>query len=293
MPTELNSALSPQDCPLSGDLADDLTTVVGIIRDKVNAESPTGDNAVALVRIVQGTCPGEWASFAFEHGLDDWLCISLKGSLADAVDQLVSIQEDLAFQRDHDHLTGIGNRGYFNRRFAPEVYRAVRTHGELSLLFLDLDNFKQVNDTYGHDCGDEVLKRLAKVLQTSVRHYDIIARLGGEEFCVLFPSTSCWTALMLGNRLLELFSQEVFECDGQSFSMTFSGGVSSLTILEEEKRNCQDLLKSADEALYEAKRKGKNNITLAASGKLARDQGSLVQAQEKQFLFSALNSEEE
>lgn len=292
-PESSNASCSP-DSPLSCELVEDLTTVVGLVRSQLNGTSSDQDDAqesIALVRVIQSSCPDDWTSFASVHGLEDWLCIPLQGQLADAVSKLVSIQERLAFQRDHDTLTNLGNRGYFNRHFDAELQRALRTHGELSILYIDLDNFKNVNDTYGHHCGDKVLRRLGEVLRTTLRHYDIAARLGGEEFCVIFPSTSCWTALMLGNRLLDIFSRETFTCSGHSFSMTFSGGVSSIAIMEEEKRNCTELLKSADAALYEAKRKGKNNITLAESGRLSKDQDSLVQAQEKQFLFSAMNTE--
>ena len=247
--------------------------------------------ALALVRVLAGVGPEEWERFASLNGLENWLGIPLDCSLADSVSEVLSVQERLAFQRDHDALTCIGNRGLFNRLFTSEFERAVRSHTDLSLLMLDLDNFKQVNDTYGHACGDQVLQRLGALLKAQVRQYDIPVRFGGEEFAVILPATSCWTAVVLGNRILELFRQEEFVCNGSTFSMTFSGGAASLALLEQDAKNTGELIKSADEALYEAKRQGKNHIALVECGKLARDRSSLVLSQEKQFLFSCLGSE--
>jgi diguanylate cyclase (GGDEF)-like protein len=138
-----------------------------------------------------------------------------------------------------------------------------------------------------------VLQRLAKILHSSVRHYDIVARIGGEEFAVILPATSCWTGVMLGNRILDLFRSEKFFCNSTTFSMTFSGGVSSLALLNEKNRNCSELLKSADDALYEAKRGGKNTISLAKSDKVIKEMNTLVHAQEKMLLFGSLSSEQD
>lgn len=283
------------DCPLpertlTSDLADDLERVVAVVRKDL---PPSGacDNAMALVRVLENVTPEDWERFASTHSMQHWLCIPLQRDLADAVASLLQVQERLAFQRDHDALTGIANRGYFNRRLDFEVERALRSRNELSILYIDIDDFKQVNDTFGHNCGDIVLQRLAGIMQRNVRQYDIVARIGGEEFCIILPSTSCWTGVMLGNRLLEIFRKEAFQCDNESFFLTFSGGVSSLSLLDDNNKNSAELLKSADKALYDAKAGGKNTIAIATSERLSKDRSSLVEAQEKQFLFSFLGSE--
>ncbi|MDL2207659.1 GGDEF domain-containing protein [Desulfovibrio sp. OttesenSCG-928-M16] len=292
MPNEAPENLSwPGADPLP-DLADDLEKVVSMVRSSCPKKQAHAES-LALVRMCAGIGLDEWERLASTYGLENWLGIPLDGSLADSVASLLSLQKRLAFQRDHDALTGIGNRGYFNRCLENEVARALRSHTELSLIYLDLDKFKLVNDTYGHACGDIVLQRLASLLRASIRHYDILARIGGEEFAVILPATSCWTAVMMGNRLLEAFRKEQFSCNDQVFAMTFSGGVSSLALLDDDAKNDDALLASADKALYEAKNKGRNNISIAMSEKLDKDRNSLVQAQEKQLLFSGLDSEYE
>lgn len=290
MPTKPDSRCPASNRALSPDLAHELEAVVETV-NSVSRPIVTGDNAIALVRVFDNVTPGEWERLASTHCLGQWLCIPLKPQLADSVSTFLEMQQKLAFQRDHDPLTGIANRGYFNHQLEDEIKRALRSRTELSLLYIDIDDFKIVNDTYGHCCGDEVLKRLAWVLRDNVRPYDVVARVGGEEFCVILPATSCWTTFMLGNRLLGLFRRESFTCDGKTFSLTFSGGVSSLSQLDDEHKNCIGLLKRADKALYDAKGRGKNLIRLAESERYSADRSSLVQAQEKEFLFSFRGSE--
>lgn len=290
MPTESCNLGSTPESSLTDDLVNDLESVVKLVRTELASQGADKD-ALALVHVLSGVSPTAWEHFSAAHGLENWLGISLGENLADSMTRLLSVQERLAYQRDHDALTGIGNRAYFNRCLALEVERALRSRAELSLIYIDLDHFKRINDSYGHPCGDTVLHRLGSILRHSMRHYDIAARVGGEEFAVLLPSTSCWTGIMLGNRILDAFRRETFTCGEQSFSMTFSGGVSSLAMLDEEHKNGRELVKSADKALYEAKAEGRNSIALALSEKISRDRASLVHAQEKQFLFSSLDSE--
>lgn len=290
MPNEAHDSDISRELSLFPKLAEELERVAALVRQHCASRSGKGQD-LALVRVLSDMRPDDWERISSTYSLENWLSIPLQGELAESVASLLSFQQRLAFQRDHDALTGIGNRGYFNRRLDSEVARALRSHTELSLLYLDLDRFKLVNDTYGHACGDVVLQRLASTLQAAVRHYDILARIGGEEFAVILPATSCWTAMMLGNRLLDIFRKETFSCGDAVFSMTFSAGVSSLALLDDESKSSQALLASADKALYDAKGKGRNIVAIAMSEKIDKDRNSLVQAQEKQFLFSGLDAE--
>jgi diguanylate cyclase (GGDEF)-like protein len=269
---------------LSPDLAGELEQVAHLVRTKTGIRAGAA-RALALVRLVNRISIPEWERFASMHGLDQWMAIPLDGNLASSVTSFLAALERISFQRDHDVLTGLANRRLFDRRLEAEVERAARSQSELCLMILDLDNFKRINDTYGHPCGDIVLQRLGETLNKSVRAYDLAARIGGEEFALIFPSTSCWTGAMLGNRILEIFSREVFHAGKDTFSMTFSAGISSLALLEGT-AGAKKLVAGADAALYAAKSQGKNQVLVAQSGKRTRDRSGLVHSHEKQLLFS-------
>jgi diguanylate cyclase (GGDEF)-like protein len=290
MQSETNSeTFAGQEKPLDEALVKELQKLAELIRQQSSA-LPGEENELALVRVVRNVSPENWARFASTHGLTEWLALSLNCDLTESIERFMDGYKRLAFQSEHDALTGIGNRRQLARHLRTEIDRAQRSGTEVTVIFMYLDEFKRVNDTWGHACGDTVLVRLAQLLRRSVRHYDIVTRIGGEEFVILLPSSSCWTGMMLANRLLEEFRQEVFECDGHTFSMTFSAGVSSLGLLEED-ISAEALLKSADSAMYEAKHKGRNVVVLANRGKMARNQASLVHSAEKQFLFSGSDAE--
>ena len=121
----------------------------------------------------------------------------------------------------------------------------------------DADHFKVVNDTYGHPAGDAVLCHLAKLLMSTFRQVDIVARVGGEEFAVLLPSTDLQTALKIANRLRENVASQVVEVDGVKIRYTVSGGVASM---DDSISGLDALMKRADQALYQAKASGRNRI---------------------------------
>jgi diguanylate cyclase (GGDEF)-like protein len=274
---------------LSPDLVRELEQVAQLIQAKAGARA-NASQALALTRLIDRVSPPDWEQFASLHGLEQWLAIPLDDRPASAVSGFLSSLERISFQRDHDALTGLANRRLFNRRLEAELERAARTQNDLCLMILDLDNFKGVNDTYGHLRGDVVLRRLGEVLNDSVRTYDLAARIGGEEFALIFPSTSCWAGAMLGNRILESFSQEIFHADKETFSITFSAGISSLALLEGAV-SAEKLLAGADAALYAAKSRGKNQVLLDQGGKRAQGRSGLVRPYEKQMLFSSESAE--
>ena len=162
---------------------------------------------------------------------------------------------------DHDGLTRIHNRRAFDERLVEELRRHQRYRQPMSLLMLDIDHFKAVNDTYGHPTGDDVLREVGRVLAETLRSTDFTARYGGEEFVVILPQTSEDQSRMLAERLRALIAATQFQHDGRTFSITVSIGVASLLPGALAKR--KDLLEKADQALYQAKHRGRNQVCAA------------------------------
>jgi two-component system cell cycle response regulator len=162
-----------------------------------------------------------------------------------------------------DGLTGLYNRHYLNTHLGNMVKQAAENSKNLALMILDMDHFKEVNDTYGHDVGDMILKQLAALMIRTARSTDLVARFGGEEFVVLMPETDPLAALGAANRMREMVEATDFTItpDGQKIiKKTVSIGIASLHF---EKDSAEALLKRADEALYLAKNSGRNNVKVA------------------------------
>ena len=158
-----------------------------------------------------------------------------------------------------DGLTGIYNRRHGMERLAIEVGKAQRVNQPLCCLMIDIDHFKQINDTYGHDAGDQVLIRVAAEMRKALRRYDLLFRYGGEEFVVIFPALDLDDARLGAERLRQLCADLQVLTNGgdQQIQVLLSGGLTALNGAED---NCEALLKRADEALYRAKNAGRNRI---------------------------------
>lgn len=155
-----------------------------------------------------------------------------------------------------DPLTHIYNRRYFMSKADLYISRHQKDKKELSLLFIDIDHFKQINDTYGHLFGDEVLKRLANILNECVRPVDLCCRYGGEEFAILLYETNLNQGMIVGNRIRQ--AVENLEFDIKSFKCTISVGVYSAT--PDEKNTLVRFLDNSDIAMYNAKQSGRNRV---------------------------------
>ncbi len=155
-----------------------------------------------------------------------------------------------------DFLTGLYNRRKLQELFYLEEKRIKRTYNKLTVALIDLDYFKKINDTYGHECGDEVIKTMATVLKTSCRDTDYICRWGGEEFLVLFVETPLSQALIAAERIRSLFAAETFKCM-KGASVTASIGLAEMKNADE---TLDELTIRSDKALYEAKNNGRNQV---------------------------------
>ena len=158
-----------------------------------------------------------------------------------------------------DPLTRLFNRRHFESEFEREYKRTKRYKDDLSLAIIDIDFFKKINDTYGHSCGDYVLKEVAYVMNQNFRQTDEIFRYGGEEFVVLLTETPAQTACVPLERLRKKIENYIFRFDNQDIKVTISIGVSSNTDFEK----AWEMFDDADRALYEAKNSGRNKTKSA------------------------------
>jgi diguanylate cyclase (GGDEF)-like protein len=156
-----------------------------------------------------------------------------------------------------DELTGLNNRRQVMARLEEEFQRANRLGESLCLIILDIDRFKNVNDTYGHPFGDLVLKRVAERMQSSVRPYDVVGRVGGEEFLIIAPASLPDEALSLADRIITAIREETIGEGAARVTVTASAGVAVISPNDSE---IDDLLRRADWALYQAKTEGRNRV---------------------------------
>jgi diguanylate cyclase (GGDEF)-like protein len=179
-------------------------------------------------------------------------------SLALGREELRERTRDLAHQATIDGLTSLFNRRYFETRLEQEIQRQRRQFDELSLLMVDLDNFKDLNDTQGHLVGDRVLREVADILRRAVRIFDVCARYGGEEFVILMPGANASTALRIAERIRRQVEQHFASGlrSGSPVSPTVSVGVSSA----QPSTTRETLIAQADAALFQAKGAGKNVV---------------------------------
>lgn len=166
-----------------------------------------------------------------------------------------------------DALTGVYNRRYFEHRCAIEVSQARRHSRALCCMFIDVDRFKKINDTYGHAAGDEILRSVAANIQVQLRAGDTVARYGGEEFVVLLPQTDAGNAQAIADRIRTSIERKLlYAKSGQGIKVTISAGVSQLALADEASDDLQQasvMLNSADDALYRAKHNGRNRVEYA------------------------------
>lgn len=178
-----------------------------------------------------------------------------------AAEALLVKQRDVIFrQANYDHLTGLPNRHLFQDRLNHAFKEASRNNTPLALLFLDLDNFKRINDVLGHSIGDEVLVKAARFLKEATRGSDTLVRFGGDEFLVLLKDSDEADALHVANKILKLF-KPIMEFEKHSLHLSPSIGIA---VYPAHAKNPEELIQKADIALYTAKTRGKNQASVFA-----------------------------
>jgi len=198
---------------------------------------------------------------AVQNGAQDYLVKGqgdghlIKRSIRYAIERKRS-EDRLIYMARYDQLTGLINRPFFLERLTDALERGGRNDRMVALMFLDLDKFKAVNDTFGHDLGDLLLKATSQRLEQCIRQTDTVARLGGDEFTVILEGISdVQAASTVAQKILDSFT-EPFDLDGHCISVAFSIGI---TVFPSEADNVADLMKYADTAMYRAKELGGNN----------------------------------
>jgi diguanylate cyclase (GGDEF)-like protein len=204
---------------------------------------------------------------AMEAGVDDFLAkpfdpLELKARLhvgkriVELQQKLFSANRALHFAASHDFLTGAWNRAEIVAFLQRELSRARRDGTPLGLILVDVDHFKKVNDQFGHETGDQVLRGVSECLSASLRSYDGVGRYGGEEFLVVMPDCDLTTSVRRANEIRESVSAHRVSAIAGEIAITVSMGVA----VAEDALNCQLFLRRADDALYRAKNNGRNRV---------------------------------
>ncbi len=175
--------------------------------------------------------------------------------------QLIEAYESTQFQASHDPLTSIWNRRAILRLLESQFAKTERENKDLTVLLIDVDHFKTVNDTYGHLQGDIVLLEIARRMSSALRSYDLIGRYGGEEFLAIVPDCSIKDAATVGERLRQVIADTPIDVNGSPLSVAVSVGAAAGTKVSVESES--QLLQAADKALYEAKQAGRNCVKTA------------------------------
>lgn len=194
-------------------------------------------------------------------GLDSWEKGGIViGQLALGLKR-VSLYRQVQESAIHDGLTGLLARRHFLERLEEELIRAARRNTPLVFLMVDLDNFKQVNDAFGHLVGDLVLREVARLVQSSVREADLVGRYGGEEFGVVLPEADRALGIQIADRIRDTISRALIQAYDEKIRVTVSVGVS---LCPEMALNGAQLIELADQAMYQAKARGRNQTVTAA-----------------------------
>lgn len=175
--------------------------------------------------------------------------------------ELEKAKQALIHETMHDVLTGVYNRKAILSMLKKELYRTLRNGGTLSVGMCDLDYFKNVNDQYGHQTGDDVLQGFTRIITDSLREYDLVGRYGGEEFLVIIPSSGDNQKVMDFNRLCKTVADSKIETRSGEISVTMSLGITQ----SDGKHSVDEILAEADDALYRAKDKGRNRVCYAGN----------------------------
>lgn len=202
-----------------------------------------------------------------DQGKAEKLCILIYDATDQAINKLrvEGLNAQLQTISRVDGLTGLYNRRYWQERFEHEFKLSIRNKSCVTLIMLDIDHFKAVNDTYGHQTGDEVIRNIADIIRQATRGTDIAGRYGGEEFVILLPDTSCENAITVAERIRKAVMGTLIKYEHHELKYTCSLGVADL---HGAYTKSQEWVEAADQALYAAKEGGRNKVVIANTDSL-------------------------
>ena len=172
------------------------------------------------------------------------------------IKELKEVKEKLLLSSNIDPLTGLYNRRYMMDRISEEVNRYRRNKTPFCIMVADIDYFKEINDRFGHDCGDEVLQTISNLINAEIRNIDTLSRWGGEEFLILLPETQIYSARSVAERIRQSILKNVFAYENATFHLTMTFGLATY----ENDQTIKETIKKADNALYQGKLAGRNRI---------------------------------
>lgn len=259
-PIPIARAVNEKRTIIAGDVSDTRQANASAVEERLGALCVPLIANGRLVGAVQATRrSGNGEAFTQEEArVVELVCSSLATALANAIDYHDATRQTLI-----DDLTRLYNVRYLYQTLEGEIRRARRYSSAVSVVFMDLDGFKLVNDAYGHRAGSATLTEVAQVITRSVRDSDFVARYGGDEFVLMLPETSAKRALQMAERVRLRIAGHRFKGGvGADIYLTASFGVASFP---EHATQAEKLIELADAAMYEAKQRDKNNVKLAAS----------------------------
>ena len=225
-------------------------------------------NEYLYILILTGRTETHHLIEALDAGADDYIrkpCNTdeLRARLRVAI-RILELQNSLILKATHDTLSGLLNHGAIIEELGKELNRMTREKKPISVVLADLDHFKKINDTYGHQIGDSVLNEASRRMRATLRCYDHVGRYGGDEFLIVLPGCSTFDANRLANRLRNAVCSSPIQTSVGPITITMSIGATTTNHLESV--TCESLIHSADAALYTAKKNGRNCVEVALIG---------------------------